>query len=103
MMLSMIAALASVGLGPVDLFRYRADEHTRWSSPENREARKGAGGVENKGAKGHAWDNIQPGEAYVMADLRGAGTIDRMWLTIDDRSGWADEARVRLRVISAQP
>jgi hypothetical protein len=87
MILHLLAALAFTGMGPADdLFRYRAGERTQWSSPENREARKGAGGVENRGAKGHAWDNIQAGEAYVMADLQGAGTIDRIWLTIDDRS-----------------
>lgn len=88
MMVHLLGALMMAGAVPPGdpLFRYRADERTQWSSPENREARKGAGGMENKGAKGHAWDNIQPGEAYVMADLHGAGTIDRMWLTIDDRS-----------------
>ena len=88
-MLSLIAfALASALAGPADadLYRYKADEQTRWASPENRSASKGAGGQENKGAKGHAWDRMQPGEAYVLADVQGAGTIDRIWITIDDRS-----------------
>jgi hypothetical protein len=71
---------------PSELFRYQASEHTHWASPENRQAAKGAGGIENKGAKGHAWDNIHPGATYVLADVKGAGTIDRMWITIDDRS-----------------
>jgi hypothetical protein len=69
-----------------DLYRYKAGEQTRWASPENRQATKGAGGVENKGAKGHAWDEILAGSTYVLADIAGAGTIDRMWMTIDDRS-----------------
>jgi Protein of unknown function (DUF2961) len=69
-----------------DLYRYRGSEQTRWASPESRAARKGAGGIENKGAKGHAWDNIAAGETYVLADVKGAGNIDRLWLTIDDRS-----------------
>ena len=69
-----------------DLFRYQAREQSHWASPENRAGAKGAGGVENHSAKGHAWDNIQPGQAYVLADIAGAGTIDRMWMTIDDRS-----------------
>jgi hypothetical protein len=80
-----IAALALASAGD-DLFRYKDGEQTRWASPENRAAAKGAGGRENKGAKGHAWDRMQPGEAYVLADVKGGGTIDRIWITIDDRS-----------------
>jgi hypothetical protein len=83
--LILLAGAASAQSQP-DLYRYHADQHTRWSSPENRLGTPGRGGIENKGGKGHAWDNIEPGQAYVMADLKGSGTIDRMWLTIDDRS-----------------
>ena len=79
-------ALASAASAGDDLFRYKEAEQTRWASPENRAAAKGAGGRENKGAKGHAWDRMQPGEAYVLADVKGGGTIDRIWITIDDRS-----------------
>jgi hypothetical protein len=32
-----------------------------------------------------------------------ARTAWQSFLTIDDRSGWADEARVRLRILSTQP
>lgn len=88
-MLSAVAFVFAVAVAEpasADLYQYRSDEQTRWASPENRSAAKGAGGLENKGAKGHAWDRIQPGEAYVLADIKGAGTIDRMWITIDDRS-----------------
>ena len=69
-----------------ELFRYRAGEQSHWASPENPRGLKGAGGAENKGAKGHAWDNIAPRTAYTLADVAGAGTVDRIWLTIDDRS-----------------
>ena len=69
-----------------DLYRYKAGERTVWSSPENRIGQKGAGGIENLGAKGHAWDSIPAGSAYVLAEVRGAGVIDRIWMTIDDRS-----------------
>ncbi|MGE5562212.1 MAG: glycoside hydrolase family 172 protein [Bacillota bacterium] len=84
----LLAALAIAGAAPAgdDLFRYRADEQTHWASPENRTARKGGGGIENQGAKGHAWDNILPGATYTLANVSGAGTIDRIWMTIDDRS-----------------
>jgi|tagenome__1003787_1003787.scaffolds.fasta_scaffold20987667_4 hypothetical protein len=69
-----------------DLYRFEPAERTAWFSPENRTARKGAGGLENRGAKGHAWDSIPAGSSYVLADISGAGIVDRMWLTIDDRS-----------------
>lgn len=86
MMVLTLAALAGAAEAPDALFRYRPAEQTHWASPENRSAGKGVGGRENKGAKGHAWDNIQPGATYVLADVEGAGTIDRIWFTIDDRS-----------------
>ena len=69
-----------------DLFRYRAGEQTRWISPENPTGAKGAGARENKGAKGHAFETIPMGAAHVLADIKGAGTIDRIWMTIEDRA-----------------
>ena len=69
-----------------DLYRYRADERTHWVSPENPTGAKGAGAKENKGAKGHAFETIAIGRSHVLADIKGAGTIDRMWMTIEDRS-----------------
>ena len=47
---------------------------------------RAGGGRDNKGAKGHAWDRMKAGETYVLADVQAAGTIDRIWITIDDRS-----------------
>ena len=85
-MLASILAMMAAEPTSAELYRYKADQESRWASPENRGGAKGAGGRENKGAKGHAWDRMQPGEAYVLADVRGAGTIDRIWITIDDRS-----------------
>ena len=69
-----------------DLYRYRANERTQWVSPENPTGAKGAGARENKGAKGHAFETIAIGRSHVLADIKGAGTIDRMWMTIEDRS-----------------
>jgi len=59
---------------------------TRWASFENPEAEKGAGGKENSGAKGHAFDRINAGESVTLLHVDGAGTINRIWLTINDRS-----------------
>jgi hypothetical protein len=82
----LLAAAGAFAAAPEEPYRYAPGERTIWFSPENRTGQSGAGGIENHGAKGHAWDNIAAGESYVLADVRGAGTIDRMWLTIDDRS-----------------
>jgi hypothetical protein len=69
-----------------DLYRYRPHEQTRWISPENPTGAKGAGARENKGAKGHAFETIALGGSHALADIRGPGTIQRMWITIEDRS-----------------
>ncbi len=50
-----------------DLYRFEQGSEPRWYSPENRTGAKGAGGQENKGAKGRAWDTISAGETYVLA------------------------------------
>lgn len=59
---------------------------TRWSSFENITAAKGQGGAENKGAKGHACDEIKAGQSVTLLDIEGPGIITRMWFTIVDRS-----------------
>jgi hypothetical protein len=69
-----------------ELFRYQSGQETRWVSPENPTGAKGAGARENKGAKGHAFETIPVGRSHTLADIKGAGTIDRMWITIEDRS-----------------
>lgn len=68
------------------LYRYQPGSEARWASPENPTASKGEGGKENKGGKGHAFDTIPAGKAHVLADIRGPGVIDRIWITINDRS-----------------
>lgn len=55
--------------------------HTRWISPENPTGTKGAGGQSNRGAKGAAFLVVKPGETAVLADLKGAGIIHRIWLS----------------------
>lgn len=67
---------------------YYFDENmtTRWSSPENPNGEKGAGGHENNRAKGHAFDSIQAGKTFSLLDIQGKGIIQRIWVTINDRS-----------------
>lgn len=59
---------------------------TRWTSFENPTGNKGTGGKENKGAKGHPFERLGPGETLELLNMQGAGIVNRIWLTISDRS-----------------
>jgi hypothetical protein len=59
---------------------------TRWASFENPGAEKGVGGRENRGAKGHPAERLLAGDEATLLDVTGAGIVDRMWITISDRS-----------------
>jgi Protein of unknown function (DUF2961) len=68
------------------LYEYNGNSKPRWSSFENITAEKGKGGMENNGAKGHPSDDLKPGETKVLLNVKGPGIINRMWITINDRS-----------------
>lgn len=68
------------------LFEKPRGVETRWSSFENLSAARGSGGLENQGAKGHAFDALEPGETKTLLDVQGSGTITRIWMTVSDRS-----------------
>jgi len=42
--------------------------------------------MENGGAKGHASDPLEPGESIELLNTEGSGIIDRIWITVADRS-----------------
>lgn len=69
-----------------NLFTFNDNATTRWSSPENRNGVKGEGGKENGSAKGHPYDAIKPGESYTLLQTDGPGMINRIWITINNRS-----------------
>jgi hypothetical protein len=69
-----------------ELYRKPADVETRWSSFENPNGLKGAGGLSNRGAKGHPYEPIEPGESKTLLDVQGSGMITRIWFTVNDRS-----------------
>jgi hypothetical protein len=64
------------------LYKKPAGVQTRWASGENPQGRKGAGAQDNKGAKGHAFDAIPSGATHVLCDIKGSGTIRRIWITL---------------------
>ncbi len=69
-----------------DLYRYTDDIEPRWISFENRTGEKGKGGMENNAAKGHPSDVIPAGETVTLLSTDGPGIINRIWITISDRS-----------------
>lgn len=69
-----------------NLYEYDANAHTRWSSPENPNGLKGAGGKLNGSAKGDAFEAIPAGKSFSLLDIKGQGIIHRIWLTLSDRS-----------------
>lgn len=71
------------------LYEKQPGMETRWVSFENPTGEKGQGGKENRGAKGHAFDSIAPGEAKVLMDVAGAGIVRRMWFTLTDRDPYS--------------
>ena len=71
---------------PGQLFEYSDNIEPRWISFENITGEKGQGGKENFGAKGHPCDFIKAGETKTLLDIAGPGIINRMWITISDRS-----------------
>lgn len=68
------------------LYESPKNQTTKWYSFENIKAEKGEGGKENKGAKGHPADKIPAGATVTLLDAEGSGVINRIWLTINDRS-----------------
>jgi len=71
---------------PNQLFQYTDNFEPRWVSFENITGEKGLGGQENSGAKGHPCDFIKAGETKTLLDFKGPGIINRMWITISDRT-----------------
>lgn len=67
-------------------YRFNGKVETRWSSFENLNGIKGAGGKENNGAKGHAYHSLSAGEEITLLDVHGTGIINRMWFTLRERS-----------------
>lgn len=84
--LFLILLLLFTKINAQQLYQMPPDGSTRWSSFENPKARKGAGGAENKTAKGHAFEGLKAGASIALLDVSGSGIINRIWLTVQDRS-----------------
>lgn len=71
---------------PSAMYEYSDFSEPRWVSFENITGSKGRGGMENNGAKGHPCDSITAGATKTILNIKGPGIINRMWITISDRS-----------------
>ncbi|MDR3260352.1 MAG: DUF2961 domain-containing protein [Tannerella sp.] len=64
----------------------KQQNQSAWVSFENRTGEKGAAAQENKGAKGHPADRIAAGDSCELLQIKGPGIINRIWITVNDRS-----------------
>ena len=69
------------------IYQFKDDE-TRWINFENPKGERGRGGMENNGAKGHAFEKLLAGEEKVLCDFSGCDVIRRIWMTLSDRSAY---------------
>ena len=84
--LSTVLVASSQAASPTALFTKPHGVQTRWSSFENPTAGRDCAGLENKGNKGHAFDCLEAGETKTLLDVKGSGTINRIWCTVNERS-----------------
>jgi hypothetical protein len=85
--LLLILFVGTVSLPAQNLYELpKENPNTRWISFENLSGQKGAGGKENLGAKGRAFERLEAGESVELVNFEGSGLITRIWLTINDRS-----------------
>ena len=54
-------------------------QETRWFTWENKDGLKGQGGKTRCGRKGSPYVVIKPGESVTLCEIKGSGTIRRIW------------------------
>ncbi len=85
-LLTIIVMLTTACLTAQEIYNMPENVKTRWISAENYKGEKGKGGMTNKGAKGSAFETILAGKQLVLADIKGTGVINRMWVTLNNRT-----------------
>ncbi len=81
-----IFLIAIFQINAQELYEMQKDKENKWVSFENSSGDKGKGGMENRTAKGHAFDIVKAGASIDLINIKGSGTIKRMWMTFSDRS-----------------
>ncbi|MBA4167882.1 MAG: DUF2961 domain-containing protein [Chitinophagaceae bacterium] len=67
-------------------YQFKKGIETRWSSPENPNGEKGAGGKINFGAKGRPFIVMDAATSLDLLNVKGQGVIRRIWLTFSRES-----------------
>jgi hypothetical protein len=73
-------------LSAQELYSMPNSKQSRVSSFKNLNGLKGEGGKTNQGAKGNAFESVKGGESKTLLNINSPGIIQRMWVTINDRS-----------------
>lgn len=82
LLLALVLGVACIS-GAQSLYEMPKSTESRLSSFENPNGVKGQGGKTNRTAKGNAFEVIKPGATKSLLDIKGQGTIQRIWMTID--------------------
>ena len=78
---------SNTGINPSSgLFRMQDNVQSRSINFENHTGARENGGRENEGAKGHAFEQLKPGEKKILFDVQGCGIINRIWFTLGEQS-----------------
>jgi hypothetical protein len=70
----------------MELYRRQPNSSPRWITFENPNGTKNGGGRDNLGAKGHAYESVAAGEEKLLFHHDGSGIVNRIWVTVTDRS-----------------
>ena len=85
--LILLALVCGIGvLHAQELYQMPQGTASRMSSMENLNGVKGQGGKRNNGAKGRAFTSVKAGGSQTLLETTGAGIIQRIWCTIDNRT-----------------
>ncbi|MDR1370051.1 MAG: DUF2961 domain-containing protein, partial [Dysgonamonadaceae bacterium] len=86
LLLLLITACTATETGRQEIYMKQTGKSSVWTSFENPTGEKGIAGQENKGAKGHPSNRLAAGDSCDLLNIRGAGIIHRIWMTVNDRS-----------------
>jgi hypothetical protein len=78
--------LFAVPVSAQELYTMPKGIQSRISSFENLNGVKGQGGKTNQTAKGNPSEPLNADESKTLLEINSAGVIQRMWVTISDRS-----------------
>lgn len=82
-----------------EIFSRNHTKTKRCCNFENPTVKKGCAGMENAGAKGHAFDAIAAHSSCTIFDIHESGVIEHIWLTYSSTSGKVDPVLLRGLII----